>query len=146
MMSQEQESQENSSSELDSVLSQLTADQIRFIVARQEFLTDKDAAESIELKPDTVCYWKRKGAPIDQAVKLMVADGLVTALHIRKRNLAKAMAVKVAGLDSEDERLRQSVATEVCEWELGKAKQTVDQNNSGELVVRFISNVDDDKL
>ena len=77
------------------------------------------------LKPDTVSYWKRKGAPIDQTVKMMIADGLVTALHIRKRNLAKAMAVKVAGLDSDDERLRQGVATEVIEWETGKAKQTV---------------------
>ena len=34
------------------------------------------------------------------------------------------MAVKVAGLDSENERVRQDAATELIEWELGKAKQT----------------------
>ena len=132
-----QESQENSSSELDLMLSQLTSDQIRFVVARQEFLTDKDAAESINLKPDTVSYWKRKGAPIDQTCALMAADGLVTALHIRKRNLAKAMAVKVAGLDSDDARLRQSVSTEVIEWEMGRAtqRQEITGKDGGPLVV-----------
>ena len=123
MMSQEQESPENSSSELDRVLSELTVDQIRFVVARQEFLTDKEAAESIDLKPDTVYYWKNKGVPIEEAKRLMAADGLVTALHIRRRILAKAMMVKSAGLNSEDERIRQSVSTEVIEWETGKAAQ-----------------------
>jgi len=116
------ESQPNSSSEdLDRVLAQLTPDQIRFVVARQEHNTDKEAAESLELKPNTISYWKAKDVPIDRAVRLMALDGLVTALHVRKRNLAKAMLVKVGGLDSEDERTRQNVATEVIEWEMGKA-------------------------
>jgi len=134
----ERETQENSSSELDRLLSQLTTDQIRFVVARQETLTDKEAAEGIGLKPNTVTYWKSKGAPIDEACRLMAADGLVTALHIRKRNLAKAMAVKVAGLDSEDERIRQGVATEITEWELGKAMQPTNNSISGEIVFRVV--------
>jgi len=116
---------------LDAALALLTPDQIRFIVARQECPTDKEAAEQIGISPATVSYWKNKGAPIDDVLRLMSLDGLVTALHIRKRNLAKAMLVKVGGLDSEDERLRQGVATEVIEWELGKSAQRTELTGKG---------------
>ena len=127
------EKQEKASSEeLDRVLSELTADQIRFVVARQEHKTDKDAAESLEMRPNLISRWKHNGVPIDRAVQLMAIDGLQTALHVRGRNLAKAMLVKVAGLDSDDERLRQGVATEIIEWEMGKAMQPQRHEGTGE--------------
>jgi hypothetical protein len=123
-MSQEQTNQEKSSSDkLEQVLETLTVDQIRFVVARQQFSTDKEAAQEIGIKPDTVYQWKHKGFQIDDAVRLMALDGVIVAQHLRRRNLAKAMAVKVSGLDSDDEKLRQGVATEVIEWELGRATQ-----------------------
>ena len=116
-----QQNQEKSISEqLTTVLGQLTTDQLRFVVARQEFATDKEAAKAIGLKPDTVYHWPDT---VRQAVELMAYDGVQTALHIRKRNLAKAMLIKATGLDSADEALRQRVATEFVEWELGKAAQ-----------------------
>lgn len=141
---------ENSISErLLEILDQLTADQIRFVIARQDFTTDKEAAESIDLKPDTVYHWKsREKAPLTEALKLMVGDGLIVAAHLRRRSLAKAMAVKVAGLDDSDDRLRQSVATEIIEWEMGRATQRQEHSGpDGEpIVFRFVSNVNDDKL
>ena len=116
--------QEKSSSDtLEQVLDRLSTDQIRFIVARQEFSTDKEAAQAIGIKPDTVYQWKHKGVPIDSAVRLMAMDGVVVATEMRRRNLAKAMLVKVAGLDEKDVKVRQGVATEIIEWEMGKAKQ-----------------------
>lgn len=121
---QDNPNQEKSSSdELGQALARLSTDQIRFVVARQEFSTDKEAAQEIGVKPDTVYQWKHRGVPIDEAVRLMAADGVVVALELRRRNLAKAMAVKVAGLNSKDEAMRQRVATEIAEWELGKAPQ-----------------------
>jgi len=65
----------------------------------------------------------------------MAQDGLVTALHLRRRALARAMEVKLRGLDSRDERIRQAVATEIIEWELGKASQKIDL--SGEIDVNY---------
>ena len=108
---------------LEQLLEQLNTNQKRFIIARQEHTTDKEAALSIDISPDTVKNWKYNGAPIDNIVALMANDGVVMALHLRRKALAKAMAVKVAGLDSENEKVRQDVATEVIEWELGKATQ-----------------------
>jgi len=111
------------SDDLGALCDELTANQIRFVTARQDYSTDKDAAQAVGISPSTVKDWKYKGVPIDAAVELMAKDGLVVARKVRQRNIAKAMLVKVAGLDSNDERLRQGVATEIIEWEMGKATQ-----------------------
>ena len=117
------------SDELERTIDELTVDQVRFVVARQEFSTDKEAAESVGLHAQTVKRWKGDGVPLDRAVKLMASDGVVVALKMRRRSLAKAMLVKVAGLDSDNERVRQGVATEIAEWELGKATQPTDNTH-----------------
>lgn len=126
------------SDELERVLESLTLDQVRFVVARQEFSTDKEAAESIGMKPDTVYRWPDA---VKDAVRIMALDGLVTARHIRRRSLAKAMLVKVKGLDSDDDNLRQRVATEIIEWEMGKAKQTteVTGEDGGALRIEYVN-------
>lgn len=116
------------SDELSSILDQLSTDQIRFVVARQECATDKEAAEAIGIKPDTVYHWPDA---VKDAVRLMAHDGIIVARNVRRRNLAKAMLIKVAGLDSEDERMRQGVATEIIEWEMGKATQPTEHSGPG---------------
>ena len=118
---------------MEQVLAQLTTDQIRFVVARQECSSDKEAAHMIGMSESTIYRWP---ATVKQAVTLMVNDGIKTALHVRRRALAKAMLVKVRGLDSSDERVRQSAATEVIEWEMGKAVQRNQNMESGEIVIR----------
>lgn len=128
-MGKAEESIEKSTSEqLEEVLTQLSTDQIRFVIARQDVSTDKEAAEGIGIKPNTVYNWP---AVVKEAVQLVAADGLVVAQHIRSRNVAKAMQVKVTGLDSDDERVRQGVATEVIEWEMGKATQHQEITGAG---------------
>jgi len=119
------------------VLARLTLDQIRFVVARQECATAREAAKMVHLSESTVYRW---GEDVETALRLMAQDGLVTALHLRRRNLAKAMLVKVGGLDSADERTQQSVATEFIEWELGKATQTqeVTGKNGADIVFKVI--------
>lgn len=135
--------------DLEALCQQLTVDQIRFVVARNEHSSDKATAEFLEISPNTVKDWKYKGAPIDEAVRLMAMDGIVVAANVRRRNLAKAMLIKVAGLDSDDERMRQGVATEIIEWEMGKATQTQRHEGSGEggaiVIVNWDSRNGDDR-
>lgn len=133
---------------LEALLEQLNTNQKRFVIARQEHTTDKEAAQSIGLSPDTVKNWKYGGTPIDEVVELMTNDGLVMALHLRRKALAKAMAVKIAGLDINDDSLRQKVATEIIEWEMGKAtqRQEVTGEDGGDLVVRFVGNIQPDDV
>ncbi|MDI9469336.1 MAG: hypothetical protein QM296_03925 [Bacillota bacterium] len=115
---------QDTKSALESILQQLSVEQIRFVIARLDTDTDKDACTRAGLNYGSFRNTpKEKRELINQAIALMAYDGLVTALHLRRRALAKAMAIKLAGLDSRDERVRQNVATEIIEWELGKAMQ-----------------------
>lgn len=114
-----QENIEKSTSDrLAEIIPQLSKDQLRFVVACLEYPTKKEAAEAIDIKPNTTYGWPDI---VDEAARLMAIESTTAALAIRKVNLIKAMAVKVSALNSDDEKIRQSAATELIEWELGKA-------------------------
>jgi hypothetical protein len=111
------------------LMDKLSKDQIRFAVALQDYPSKKEAAEALEIRPDTVYHWDGE---VDELAKLLAKDGLVVAQKIRQDNLAKAMLVKVAGLDAKEDALRQRVATEIIEWEMGRALQRQDVTSAGE--------------
>lgn len=118
------ESQFQAKTELEQILGQLTVNQIRYVIARVDSITDKEACERSNINYGSFRNMPREERElIDRAVSLMAQDGLVTALHLRRRALARAMEIKLSGLDSRDERIRQSAATEIIEWEMGKAMQ-----------------------
>ena len=135
--------EKSSSDELAQVLARLSVDQIRFVVARQEFATDKESAEEIGIKPDTVYQWKHRGVPIDDTVRLMALDGVLVASELLRRNLAKAAAIKVAGLDSENEKTRQDVSTEIMDRQMGKPTQRQEISGSeGGAIVFEVKGID----
>ena len=119
-------------SRLAEILKRLNVVQVRFCVARCEARTDKEAAETIGITQGVVKGRHDDGAKdlVDEAVRLMAYDGVITALEIRRRNLAKAMAIKASGLESPNEKIRQDAATELIEWELGKAIQRNQNDNN----------------
>lgn len=128
---------------LKELLQRLTMTQMRYVIARLEAKSDKEAAEIIKITPSTVRSWDNK-AEVDEAVTLMRVDGMLTALEMRRRNLAKAMAVKAAGLDSDDEPIRQKSATEIIEWEMGKAIQKTEHAGSISVWAQFVQEAQDD--
>ena len=125
-------SQENAevviSDALAEALRQLTTDQIRYVVARQECSTDREAARMIGVNEATVYRWP---SVVKEAARLMVQDGVVTALELRRRALAKAMLTKVALLDNKSPTVRDKAATDIIEWELGKATQKQEMTGQG---------------
>lgn len=137
MTSATQEYPEKSISErLNEILGQLSKDQLRFVVALQEYPSKREAAEAIGLKPDTVYRWSGQ---VEEAARLMAKERLEGAKAIRQRALVKAIMVKIAGLDSNDEQVRQKAATEIIEWELGKALQKQDLTSGGEKIQQPIT-------
>lgn len=137
-----EESQEKQ--KLQIALAQLTKDQLRFIVALQEHHTKDAAAKAIGVKVATVYNWPAE--LIDEAARLMALDVANSALELRKRNLIKAMGVKAAGLDSKNEVVRQKVATEIIEGELGKAQERIDHTTGGEKIEIIVKYADNSKL
>jgi hypothetical protein len=128
--------------ELEDILNVLSPKQIEFVIRRQYAINDADAARDIGMSPGTIYNWKSAGVPIDRAIELMAHDGMRTALFLRRKALADAMLVKISGLKDDNHRIRQQVATELIEWQLGKAGQPLDlQMSADDRLMEFLSNV-----
>jgi len=105
------------------VFANLSKDQLRFVVAMQEYNSKKEAAKELKIKIGTIYNWP---PIVDEAIKLLAMDMVQSVRQMRKSALAKAIAIKIAGLDSTDEKVRQSVSTEIIEAELGKPSASAD--------------------
>ncbi len=123
----------------------LDHNQRRFAVAMLGSKTKKEAAESIEVKPNTVYNWN---GDVDSVIEMMQEQRRDSILEILAEEGAKAAMVKIAGLDSEDEIRRQNAATEILDRILGKAAQPT--NVSGAVTVKHepsdFSTLTDDEL
>lgn len=106
--------------ELGEIWEGLTPDQRAYVVARLDYPTKKDAAFHIGLKPQTIYQWPKE---VERAYDLLKEDILLGAVDIIRVSLAKAAMIKVSGLDSDDERIKQAVATEILDREMGKPTQ-----------------------
>lgn len=112
--------EESISERLSDLWPKLSRNQRRFVVAMQESATKKEAAEVIGLEPDTVYRWPDV---VDEAVKRLSDDVEAAVWDILHSSAAKAAMVKIAGLDDDDSKLRQAVASEIIDRILGKPTQ-----------------------
>jgi hypothetical protein len=127
-----QESAKNRIAEqLTAALDQLSADQIRFVVARQYVNSDVEAAGNVEIPASTVYHWPKI---VGETVKLMAADGVVVARYILRKNVAKAAQVKAAGLSSKNEKTQQDAATDILDRAGLKEPVKVDVTSKGEQI------------
>ena len=115
------------SEQLQDALALLTPNQLRFVVAWSELKSKKEAAEAIGMEPDTVYRWNGN---VEEARRLIDLEREMAAREISKSALVKAVMVKLAGLDSNDETIRQKVATEIIEMNLGKPSAELSLNGS----------------
>lgn len=129
----------------ESPFDRLTQSQWRFVTAMVENpdFTKKAAAEHVGLTPDYVYRW---GAHVDEAIAIARQDIHAAAIASRRQALLKAIAVKRALLDSDDENIRSKAATEIIDWELGRASQRneVTGKDGGTLNIQVVYSDDDD--
>lgn len=117
--------------ELEQTLSQLTMDQIRFVMSYVEIGDKGKAATAIGLKPDTVYHYP---PVVDKAIRLIVLDTAASGRQILRQGLIKAVGVLLKLLDSDDETVRYRAAKDVIEMTLGRARQQTDINARIDLV------------
>jgi hypothetical protein len=117
--------------------SMLTDSQWRYVTAMVENpdFNKKQAAEHVGLKPNYIYQWPDY---VDEAIRLARLDIHLAAREARKQALLKAVRVKLALLDSDDEGIRSKAASEIIEWELGKATQHSDVTSGGEALKGYI--------
>lgn len=135
-MSESQENPENSTSEqLSAILASLTVDQIKYVIARQDTATDKEAAEAVGVKPNTVYKWPPE---VDAAVRLLAVSSVEGARALMQRSLLKAVQMKIGALDSDSESVQQKAATEIIEWIMGRAAQPVTGKDGESIPIQII--------
>jgi len=118
------------STRLDEIRAQLSADQLAFLAERVLCRTDKEAAENLGFGYSTVLSWPEKKI-INEAVNLILEDSLDLARDLLKRNLVRAAKVKVRGLDSRKASVAQGAATEILDRFMGKPVQQSNVSVSG---------------
>lgn len=120
----------DAASRLEEIKAQLSADQLRYINERILCRTDAEAARNCGFSPTAVYHWPEKDI-INEAVRLIVADGLDASRQILQRALVEAAQVKVGGLKSRKQTIAQSAATEILDRFHGKPRQQSDVNITG---------------
>lgn len=98
----------------------LTRTQRQFVMSYHEYKTKKDCAEALDISPNTVYAWPDHVWEAAELYQDHVSGAAWTTLA---DNVSKAALVKAAGLDSNDERIKQMTATEILDRIFGKAKQ-----------------------
>jgi len=127
-VSQESSSQVNRLQEL---VNGFTTDQLRYLAVRPFVRYDKEAAKIIGLAAETVSRWENK-ADIDEAIRLMVMDGIVVAAEILRRYVPQAATELVEELVDDEVGMRHRAAKEVLDRGGLPAKQQMDLTSGGE--------------
>jgi mannose/fructose/N-acetylgalactosamine-specific phosphotransferase system component IIB len=134
---------QSESRSINQLLENATPEQVKWVLARLVQKTDALAAKEIGMHPSTVCRWPNK-ADLDKAVMLYLRQPIDAALSILQEAAVDAAVVKVGGLKSKKDTIRQSAATEILDRNIGKPKQT--QEVEGSLQVRHVAELTDEQL
>jgi predicted HAD superfamily phosphohydrolase YqeG len=128
--------------DFEQTLAELDSREIDYVFARSETPSDNAALELAGLS----WGWLRNRdvEKLDDIAKRLQINFRFKARKILRDSLEKAATVKVKGLDSRDERLKQSVSTEILDRELGKPTVNIEQNTneSKEITVTIKRNND----
>ena len=121
---------------LQEILRTLTAEQLRYVSERVNCKYDYEAAGAIGVSRETVSRWANK-ADVDEAVKLMVLDGVEVAREILRRSTSKAAQEIAEQLEHRSVNVRYKAAKDILDRNIGSApaKHEVTGADGGPLVV-----------
>lgn len=103
---------------LTTILKDCTVKQRAYIGNRVALMNVTDAAKAAGIVVSTVQRWP---AMIDEAIDMLSIAAVFAAKSMLENAVIKAALVKIGGLDSLDEAVKQRAATEILDRVLGKA-------------------------
>lgn len=123
-------------------LNGFTIEQRKWIVARLLSTSDAAAARAVGVHPSTVCKWAEK-PELDETIEALLADPMAQALTMILDAVPEAAKVKIAGLNSRKENVRQSSATEILDRVVGKPRQKMEHSGpEGEAIRVLVGGID----
>ena len=120
----------DSHNRLRELLSSFSLDQLRYVSVRPTVQYDKDAAAEIGLAASTVYGWPNK-ADVDDAIKLMVMDGVIVAGEIIRRHLPEAARVIAGQLKHRSVNVSYRAAKDFLDRGVGAASQRIEHTGKG---------------
>lgn len=122
---------------LDSLFEGLDERETAYVLARSECVSNSEALRKCG-KSEGWLY-KRDIEDLNTRADVLRKDKAIRASMILAEAVEEAAKVKAAGLKSRDERVKQAVATEIIDRELGKVpvKSEITGKDGGVIVVEF---------
>jgi len=115
---------------LEEILKDLTPEQLKYISIRPHVKYDYQAAEKMDIARETVGRWENKPL-VDEAVKLMLLDGVIVAGEILRRSLSQAAQELANELEHKRVDIRHKAATQILDRQMGKAAQPMEHTGKG---------------
>ena len=131
--------------QLSTIFDGLEVREIDYVQARANAKSDAEALRMIDASKGWLR--NRDKDDLNQRALDFKTDNVLKAQIKLDEALPLAAEIKVEGLTSRDERIRQASASEIMDRRMGKAVQNIDQKveQSGEVLVRVVG-FDTDKL
>jgi len=113
--------------DLDTKLSQIVDDsKLNYVLERSEVNTDKDGYVNSGVGKQVFYKWpKETRADLNKLALALKLETALKAKLVLKAATKEAALVKVGGMKSKNEHVKQSAATEILDRMLGKPTQTV---------------------
>jgi hydroxypyruvate isomerase len=132
---------------LQTVLGQLEDKRLDYVRARSMVNSDSQACKDAGIARATYYTWPQdERDQLNELAQQLKRATVARAIMALQAAAEEAAQVKIAGLKSRDERLKQSAATEILDRNIGKPKQAVDVTTGGEPLKIVNIGIDPDKI
>jgi hypothetical protein len=110
--------------------------EVRLALAIFNLDTQKDACEAVGVSPSS--YTGDLKHNVEAIIDRLKVDYVVGSMELLKRYMYKAVAVKLKGLDSHSESIRQKTATELMDRVMGKPKAGDSNSNQNTFNIVYV--------
>jgi hypothetical protein len=122
-------------SDLRTEINQLSDLRLDYVMARSRVTSDAQGIRESGVNKTTFYSWSEEERnKLNDIAQRLKRDTALKALTIIQNAAEEAAKVKVAGLKSRDERVKQGVATEILDRGVGKVTDKVDVTSGGEKI------------
>lgn len=123
--------------DLRTVLDGLQDKQLAYVISRAKSVSTAEALRNAGLGKNVYYKWpEEEREQLEEISFRLQREQAVQALLILQDATKKAAEVKVEGLKSRDEKIKQNVATEILDRTVGKASDKIDITSGGEPIVK----------
>lgn len=133
-------------SDLRTELDQLTDQRLDYVMARSRVNSDAHALRDAGLSKSTFYGWTlEERAALNELAQRVKREAALRALMVIQDAAETAAEIKVSGLKSRNEHIKQDVATEILDRIIGKSinKTEISGESGGAMLIRIVHDNDE---